>query len=790
MLEDLRSAFRQILKHRNLAGLAILTLALAIGANTAIFSVVNAVLIEPLPYPEADRLVSVFEGNSNVSLNAVSGGAWKDWREHGTHFTHLALYERFVRNLTGFGEPVTVPGMRVTNDFLPALGIDPILGRGFAADADVVGGENRVVLLSYSLWQSHFGGREEVLGEQIALHQVDHTVIGVLPPMYLLDDDALFLVPSVIDKEPDQWTRSGHWRSAIARLTPGSTATDLETELRAIKTRLNDQYPPFKEDWTVNIVPTHEVYAGDARPTLLILLATVGLVLLIACANVSNLLLARGQARTREMAVRVALGADGWRIVRQLLTESLVLGLAGCALGLLVAQYGIELLGTLMAQQLPFVFKPELDQRVLVFSIAAACGSALLFGILPALRARRAGLGDDLRSRGVTRRSRAQSMLVVAQIAFTLVLLVGAGLLLRSFALVVDTDPGFEPENTLAFDLAFPNRTYPEVADRLAFIDAVTERLAALPGVEHVGTASDLPMNGGGSTEFASRGDSPPTFDYVASCVLNNDGFLDAMGIELLRGRGISRADSQSGAELVAVVDSTLAADLYPDEDPIGQMVRIARSPARIVGVVEPIRQYVLDADPRPTIYMSQAVPWAPSTSVVLRTSVPPETLSAVVRDTVLAVDPDQPVANIRTLEQALHRSLATRRVTLALLALFAGVAVTLACIGIYGLMAYGVSQRARELSIRAALGAKRTDLFRLVLGGGAGLIGAGLIVGLIGALTLGRFLDSLLYQIQAHDPVVLVAALVVLGLVALGATALPTRRAVTADPAVALREE
>ncbi|MEM1203935.1 MAG: ABC transporter permease [Acidobacteriota bacterium] len=793
MLSDFKFALRQLTKHRGLTVVAVLTLALGIGANTAIFSAVHSVLIDVLPYPEPERLMGVHETVPDGGINSVSGGAYKDWRAHSTSFEYLAIYEETLFNLTGEGTPERISALEVSADFLRALGVAPALGRGFLPGEDAAGGDPKIVVLTHELWQQRFGGDPEILGRGLTLDQARYEIVGVLPPGALFRDEAEILVPSVIDDDPDSWERSGHWRQVVGRLDPGVTAEGAQRELRAIKERLNSDYPAFKSDWSVAVLPLQETFVGDTGPTLAVLMGTVALVLLIACANVSNLLLARGQARSREMAIRSALGAHSWRIVRQLLIESLVLAALGCGAGLLVAAFGVDLLASGLSARVPGLLRPELDLEVFGFSILVAGGCGLLFGLLPALRAARRQVGEGLKdaARGSTSsgETRAQGFLVASEFALTTVLLVGAGLFLRSFVAVVDTDPGFNPRGTLAFDLSFPSLKYPEAGDRLRFIRQLTDRVAALPGVETVGSSSTLPLSNQGWTEFASRADREPRSDYTVKVSFVGGDYVPAMGLRLLSGRTLTAADAADENAHTLVVDATIARDLYPGEEPLGQRLRFMGHEWEIVGVVAPVRHFALDRDPLPGVYASQVhFPWA--TSVVVRSSLPPAALADAVRETVLAADPDQPIANIRTLEQAVSLSLAPRRTTLRLLGFFAGVAILLAAIGIYGVMSYSIGRRSRELSIRRVLGARREDVVRLVLSGGLRTSLAGIGVGLAAAWMLAGLVESLLFGIDARDPWVFVGAIALLLLASVAAIGRPALVAARANPAAALRAD
>ncbi len=794
--QDLRYGARMLWKKPGFTAVAVLTLALGIGANTAIFSMINSVLIKPLPYPDSEQLVNIWETVPSGGRNSVSGGVFKDWRAHSSKFAHLAIYKDIRLNLTGTGTPEHVSGLQVSTGFLSALGVTPLLGRGFAAGEDAIGGANRVIVLAHQFWQRRYGGDAGVIGQVVSLNQIPYTVIGVLPPRALLQDEAMFLLPFVIDVDSDtvKWVRGYHCCGAIGRVAPGVTISEAQTELRGIKQQLAAEYPTYKKDWGISVVPLQEDLTGDVRPTLVILLGTVGLVLLIACANVSNLLLSRGNARAREMAIRTALGANSRRIIRQLLIESLLLALVGCALGLLLAAFGVKLLTGMLTDLVPQMLRPELDLNVLAFSILVACGCGLLFGLLPALRASKPDLNHVLKEteRGALSASkrRSQSFLVVAEFAFTLVLLIGAGLFLRSFIRLLETDPGFNPKQALAFDLSFPKAKYPKAEDQQRFLKELNGRIATLPGVESVGAVTNLPLSNRDNGDGVRRADDPSRGSFVAGDVFVSGDYFSAMGIKLLRGRVITEADNIPTAPRVLVIDAGVARALYPDADPIGKNLDLLGKTWEIVGVVAPVRHSALNVDPRRRVYGPRVQASYPFASIVIRSSLPPSILIEAVRKTVLEADPDQPIANARTLEQSVYNSLARQRATLILLGLFAVVAIGLACIGIYGVMSYSIGQRARELSIRSALGAQRRDIIRLVLSGGMKLAMIGIVIGLAAAFALSRLVEKLLFEVKTHDPLVFIASTCLLGIVAALSIYLPARRASRFDPIVALRSE
>ena len=793
MLFDLRFALRQLKKRPGFTFVAVFTLALGIGAGTAIFSVLHSVLLEPLPYEDADRLVWIFETVDDGSPNLVSGGAFKDWRDRSSSFSNLAISEETRQNLTGAGPPIQVSGLRVSNEYLAALGVTPAIGRGFPEGSDLPGGNARVALLGHDFWQRQFGGEHQIVGKILSLDGVPHEVLGVLPPSALMEDGAQFLTPLVIDGHPDEWRRAGHWKHVLGRLADGATLESAQIELRGVKAQLAADYPAFKDDWSVAVVPLKEPYAGRVKPRLFLLSGSVLLVLLIACVNVSNLLLARGHARAREMAIRAALGAKKGRIVRQVLMESLVLGFLGCALGLSIALFGIDALTKLLAGQVPRLLHPEINLEILLVSVLMTCGCAFLFGLLPAMRAGRTDPSRDLKQteRGSVDASgrRSQNLLVAAEFALTLTLLVGAGLFLRSFAQMLDTDPGFDTAQKIAFDLNLPEAKHPLPSDRSRQIRELTQRLSDLPGVEAAAASSSLPLSGAGRTELIGRADTGERPDYLSITEFVAGEYFATLGIDLLRGRPLIETDQRTDAPRVAIVDRLVAQQLFGTEDAVGQRLRALGSDWQIVGVAETVRHRLTETRPQPKIYLPHSYSTR-ETSLIVRTSAAPAAMTRTLRHAVQSADPDQPVTNLRTLQQAFEGSVTSERTALLLLAIFAGVAVCLACVGIYGVVSYAIGLRSRELSVRAALGAQRRDIHRLVLWDGLRPAATGMIVGVLLVLAGSRWIDSLLYEISPRDPAVYAASFSLLTLLALASILLPARRAARNDPMRALRAE
>jgi predicted permease len=797
LISDIKFAFRQLAKSPGFTAVAVVTLALGIGANTAIFSIVNALLLEPLPYPHSDRLVQVCEmPNPGSYIPFASGGAFVDWQDQSTQLESIGAAHNVDENLTGIGEPLRLSGLEVSADYLKVLGITPALGRDFLPVEDAANGNHDVVILSNELWRSHFGGDPALVGRQIRLDGASLTVIGVLPPHALFANDASFLTPSVIRPSEHHMNRDYNYVvSVVGRLKPGATAAQAAEELTVSKRAVRSLYPVFKQKWTVGMLSLHEEIFGNTRPYVLTLLCAVGVVLLIACANVANLLLARATVRQSEIAVRMALGAGTWRIVRQLLTESLLLALAGGIAGLALGLASIHPLVTFVGISEIASGAIGINPRVLAFTLAASGATGIIFGSVPALSAARPDLNSQLKegARGSTSGAhrRMQALLLVSETALTVLLLVCSGLLLRSFVTAMNADPGFNPANVLVFEISIPNSKAPATADKVRLGQRVMERLSSLPGVSRVGMASSVPMNGGnGLGDLISREDRPETRnDFSAGFDSVGGDFFQALEIPLLSGRLLTRQDDTEKAPKVMVINDVLAKTLFADRSPLGQLLHFKGDAWEVVGVVGSVRRYELDYQATASVYFGRTYfPWR--TTLTLRTTAPPMQVASEVRRALADVDPDLPIANLHVLEQSVRDTLQTRKIMLVLLGIFAVTALALACVGIYGVISYSVAQRTREIGIRMALGAGSRQVVGLILRQGFTLVLTGLVIGIAASVGGGVLIASQLYNVSRVDPVVMAAVAAAIVTVALLASWLPARRATLVKPAVALRAE
>jgi predicted permease len=790
--QDARLGLRLLARSPGFTTVAALMLALGIGANTAIYSVLDAALLRPLPYPDPDRVVMVSETLENGNQNSVSGGAFLDWRTHQTQFDALVLTGRVSYNLRGAGTPERLTGMEVSHEFLDVLRVPPLLGRGFLPEEDRPGGPTNVVMLTEELWRSRFGADRSIVGSTIILDEVPRTVIGVLPRGAWLIKEDTFFVPAVLQPNTERTARAGHWAGVFGRVKATSSVSQADAELKAIKLQLNAQYPAFKQRWGVQVEAVTDILGGLTRAPMMILLGAVSLVLLIASANVANLLLARGCQREHELSVRAAIGASGGRLIRQILTENLILAALGGGIGIVVASFGVDILRRLAASAMPVDFAPHLDLRVLIFSLAITVVTGAVVGILPALRARRLDLSAAMNtgSKGVSSggRQRSQSLLIVAEVALTVLLLASAGLLLRSLARTAAADPGFDPARVLAFDVSLPDASYQSGDKRLEFARELVARLRALPGVEAVGTGMAIPFAGGGYGEFFSRPGNAEVKAVIGRVNFVSPGYLEALHTRLLGGRYLTDADNQPKGPRVAVISEWTARTFFPTGDAIGQAMNVRSEVWQVVGVIADVVDRRLDVPHGAFAYVPSA--FNPSRfSVALRTPLDPLSLVSSVRNEVARIDPGVAVARPRALDQAMAESMSERRVVLALVGTFAVTALALAAIGLYGVMAYTVATRRREFGVRMAFGATAQGLIRHVLRDGLRVTGTGVILGLVLATGAGRLLATQLYQVRGSDPIVIAGTAVMVIIVAVLACLLPAWRASRFDLTAALRD-
>ncbi len=798
--QDLRYGFRTLRGRPGFTAVAVLTLALGIGANTAMFSVIHAVLIKPLPFPHADRLVLVQDLQPPDSATPVSYPEYLDWRGRREIFDDLGTYFRTSYSVTG-GQAENLRATRVSSNLLPMLGVKPALGRGFRSEDDGRRVEP-VVLISDALWRRRYAADQAVIGRTLPLDGVAFTIIGVLPKQFvsILPQDLeagagrdLWL-PLRLDQE--NAPRGLHFMDAIGRLPQG-------VDLVAGQSRADAYAQQLRRDGTsdhgARLVPLMTHVVGRIRPALLTLLGAVGLILLVACGNVANLLLARAVARRREIAIRMALGAGRARLVRQLLVESLLLAGLGGGAGLLLAGWGVDLLVAARGDWLPRAEGIRVDPAVLGFTIAASLLTGVLFGLAPALRASRVTLGPELKAGGGRDglgpgRDRLRGALVVSELAVSLVLLVGAGLLLRSFAGLMAIDVGFDPERALTFNLTAPWGTYKDPPQQARLFQEVLRSLGTLPGVTGVGAVNNLPIGGGGTNggfEIEGRIWPPDAAPNAEKQIVSHD-YFQVMRIPLVKGRFFSPRDA-SGAPSVTIVNRAFARRYFPGEDPIGRRIDFSWETVglqEIVGVVGDIRQAGVDEPVPPAIYVPYLQRPIDSMTIVLRGTTPPGTLVAAASERVRAINPDLPLVNVETIEEVIAASLTPRRLPMLLLGGLALLALILGALGIYGVTSYAVAQRTPEIGVRMALGAKPRDVLAMILGEGIKLVVAGTALGLLGALALTRLLSGLLYGIAPSDPPTFLGAAAFLAGVSLLACYLPARRATRVDPMVALRSD
>jgi len=808
LTNDVRYGVRMLFRSPASSVVSIVALAVGIGANTSIFSVVNGVLLRPLAYKDSDRLVVVWETklSKGITHEQVSPPDYRDWVEQNRVFDQIAAWRSEPQVLTGGQVPERIETARISPAAFELLGVKPALGRIFSTEEGHPG-RNQVALLSYGLWQRRFGGDPGVLGKSAVLDGISYTIVGVTPPAFRLLDTPSELWTSYTLDASELKERGFHTLRVIAHLKPGATLDQAQSEMRSISNRIERQFPESNSGWSANVIPLREQLLGDISTTLWTLFGAVLFVLLIACANVANLLLARAGAREKEIAVRAALGANPTRLARQLLTESAMLALAGGLLGLLLAAWSVSLLKQLGPATLPRLKEITLDWRVLVFTLAVSMFTGIVFGLAPALSSVRIDLNSILRSsgRGTTGgrgRARLRNFLVVAEIAFCVVLLTGAGLMLRSFARLQNVNPGFRPDHVLTLQLALPETRYSGAAVG-SFYSRLIERLQALPGVRYAGIARKVPLSAGvdASLNFiienrpVEASANQPRAKYRA---VSADYFL-ALGIPLVRGRYFDRTDGDKTPGVV-VINETLAGRFWPNENPLGKRIKAGFDDSvwcTVVGIVADVKQAGLDAvSSGETYYHYLQVPPAlmslveGAMTVALRTSADPGSLASAARGEVQKMDPGLAVFNVDTMQALVDGSLAQPRFRTTLLGAFAVLALLLAAIGLYGVIAYSVAQRINEIGVRMALGARKDDILRLVVGEGAMLAAIGIALGLLGSLGATRLISKLLFGVTADDPLTFCATAGIILAVALAASAIPALRAIKVDPVIALRYE
>jgi len=806
---DLRFALRTLIKKPGYTFVLILALALGIGANTAIFSVVNAVLFRPLPYKNAERLVWIWSTNprNDIEFEVASAPDYNDWKTQNQSFEEMGAFVSTRLTLTSNGEPERYDGAYVSDGFFEVLDAQPIIGRTFTPEENKPNSAH-VIVLSHGLWQRRFGGDPKIVGDAITINGSPYTVVGIMPAVFKhprpeANRQAEMWIPLQVDYA--KAGRRGDYLGVIARLKPNVAIEQSRAEIKTIAAQLEQQYPDSNTGWSTLVVPLHERFVGDVQPVLMVLLGAVFFLLLIACANVANLLLARAAARQKEMAIRTAMGARRGRIVRQLLTESLLLAILGGALGLLLAMWGIEALVALSPGNIPRLNEISLDGRVLAFTFGVSLVTGVLFGLFPAWQASNPNLNETLKEggRGTTesgRGGRVRRALVVAEVALALVPLIGAGLMVKSFMRLQEVNPGFNPERVLAVEVYLPGTTYKEGAQATAFYKELLTKVQNLPGVEAAGAIDTLPLSGGGNVlAFYVEGhplqptDKTPDAEYRVV----TPEYFQTMNIPLLRGRYLSEQDGPN-VPWAFVINDTLARRYFGDEDPIGKRMNLgdAKDPEwyTVVGIVQDTRHESLGADPYPQMYTVNTQVSRRSMVMVARTTGDPGKMIANVRSTVAAMDSTLALNNARTMAQVMAESIARPRFNMLLMALFAVVALLLAAVGIYGVMAYSVTQRTHEIGVRMALGASSADVLKMVVRQGMALTLFGVGIGLAGAFIITRLISSLLsgllFQVGTHDPLTFVGIALLLALVALLACWIPARRATRVDPMVALRYE
>jgi putative ABC transport system permease protein len=816
--QDIRYGVRMLWKNSGITAIVIFALALGIGANTAIFSVVNTVLLRPLPYPDAENLVFLNEKSPVLEEMSISYPNFTDWREHNQSFEHIGVYNRGSYNLTGAGEAERIVTAQMSADMFTLLKVSPLHGRVYTNDEDKPG-STPVVVLSYGLWQRRFGGQMSILNQQITLNSKSYTVIGVMPETFFFPSRGEMWVPVGQLSDQPSWKERGNHPGlyGVGRLKPGVSFEQAEADLNTLAANLEKQYPDTNAGNRVRFRPLLEIFVSDARRALWVIFAAVVLVLLIACANIANLLLARASARRKEMAIRTAVGASRWRLTRQLLTESILLSLIGGAIGLVLARWGIDLILYVSPDSIPRWREIGLDWTVLVFTIGISGVTGILFGLVPALQAGEVDVHETLKEtgRGVSGRNWLRSSLITAEVAITLVLLICAGLMIRSFYLLNKVNPGFSYEHLTSFSVSLPQKKYDKMETRASFYNRLLENIRALPGVESAAVASGLPLgNNGWQTGFTIDGQPRPPRDQtplMEACLVTPDYFR-AMNIPVLRGRVFTDRDDRShlaGRDLSRmnedeiaiaglnkiVIDEEFARRYWPNEEAVGKRISMGSEEnprfLEVLGVVGRVKMESLNqnSDRVQGYFPFNQVPNG-SMTVIVKGSSDPNMLISSMRAAVKQIDPDQPIYSPRTMDELRAESVASERLNLMLLSIFAGIALVLAIVGIYGVMSYSVTQRTHEIGIRMAIGARPRDVFAMILGHGMKLTLIGVVIGLALAFAATRLMGTMLFGVAPTDLTTFSVISILLISVAALACYLPGRRATKVEPTISLRYE
>jgi len=805
LIQDLRTGSRTLLKKPGFTAVAIIILALGIGANSAIFSTINAVLLRPLPYDKPEQLVWIWSSNpvSNIKQEPASLPDFFDWRDQSQSFEDMAGFAPWLPILTGQGEPERVPCGMVSASIFPLLGAEAALGRTFSAEEDQPG-KNRVVILGHNLWQRRFGMDREIIGKSITLNGIPHTVVGVLAGSFQYpapDDRKATELWIPLGYDPNKMPRRLDFLNVIARLKSGVHLSQAQADISTVAARLQQEYPETNAGWSVTMVPLHERFVGDIRPPLLLLIFAVSFLLLVACANVANLLLVRSAARQKEVAIRAALGATRRRLVQQFLTESLLLALIGGAFGLLLAWIGIRVLVILSPSNIPRIEQATLDMSVVAFTLLISLLTGIIFGLVPALRASDGGINETLREAGRNTNEgaggrRVRSLLAITEIALVILLLIGSGLMMRSFIRLQQVSLGFDPEHMLTTELTLPRPRYKQDHLVISFITSLTDRVKAMPGVQDAAIVTTVPLGGQVPImDFIIEGRPPLPAGQIndAQWQIVSPSYFRTMGIRILNGRAFEERDSFDATRVIIISDS-MAQRYWPGEDPVGKQIQIKDSGSEdwltIVGIVADVRQVGLDLEPYPQMYEVYTQNPGRDMALMVRTDSDPMGMVSAVRTQIVALDQDLALYNVRTMEEVLADSISRPRFNTRLMGILTSVALILMIVGVYGVISYSVSQRTNEIGIRMALGAGQGRISRMILVQGLKLALVGIALGLGAAFALTRLMSSLLFTVSATDKLTFISVPAIVAVVVLVACYVPARKAAKVDPAVALRYE